>query len=143
MAYEPEPAFETFAHGAQIGVRGRGARPAGAFANAARALVSLITDLERVAPSEEVRFELAASDPDFLLFSWIEALLHEMEARDMVFSDFEVEIADGLLRARARGEALDPARHRLAARVQGPRLEELAVRREADGTWLAQCVVDL
>jgi len=61
----------------------------------------------------------------------------------MLFSRFEVELEDGRLRARAHGEPVDVARHRPAVEVKGPTLTELAVRREPDGSWLAQCVVDV
>jgi SHS2 domain-containing protein len=41
------------------------------------------------------------------------------------------------------GEPVDVARHTPAVEVKGATLTELAVRQEADGTWVAQCVLDV
>lgn len=143
MTLELGTAFETFDHGADIGVRGRGASLAQAFANAARALTSVVTDLEGVEPREEVRLELEGGDLELLFYSWLEALVYEMATRGMLFSEFELELADGRLSARLRGERVDVARHRPAVEVKGPTMTELSVRRGPDGIWTAQCVVDV
>lgn len=41
------------------------------------------------------------------------------------------------------GEPLDRARHRPAVEIKGATYTELHVRQDADGTWHAQCVVDV
>jgi SHS2 domain-containing protein len=61
----------------------------------------------------------------------------------MLFSRFDVHIAGDSLEADAWGEPIDVARHAPAVEVKGATLTELAVRREPDGRWLAQCVVDV
>ena len=134
---------ETFDHGADIGVRGRGATLARAFEQAALALTTVVTDLESVAQDEEVRLACEDPDPELLLFAWLGAVVYEMATRRMLFSRFEVVIEDGRLRGRAWGERVDVARHAPAVEVKGATLTELSVRREADGGWLAQCVVDV
>ncbi len=134
---------ETFEHGSDIGVRGRGATLEAAFAGAALALTSVITDPERVAPNQAVELGCEAGDPELLLVAWLDALIYEMAVRRMLFSRFELRIEDSRLAARAFGEALDIARHQPAVEVKGATLSELAVRRDASGGWLAQCVVDV
>ncbi|ROR32587.1 archease [Inmirania thermothiophila] len=139
-----EPAWEHFDHGADIGVRGWGATPEEAFAHAALALVAVITDPARVRPREAVEITLEESDLEYLLYAWLGALVSEMALRRMLFGRFEVAIEDGTrLRGRAWGEPVDPDRHRPAVEVKGPTFTALAVRREPDGRWRAQCVVDV
>jgi tRNA nucleotidyltransferase (CCA-adding enzyme) len=65
-----------------------------------------------------------------------------MATRNMLFGDFDVEIADGTLRATAWGEPVDVARHEPAVEVKGATLTALAVTHDDDG-WRVQCVVDV
>jgi SHS2 domain-containing protein len=139
----PEPAYETFLHGADIGVRGRGASLAEAFAGAALALTAVVTEPARVAPREAVPVRCEAPDDELLLVQWLDALIYEMATRRMLFSRFELRIEPGRLEGRAFGEPVDVPRHEPAVEVKGATLTELAVRREPDGVWLAQCVVDV
>lgn len=135
--------WETFAHEADIGVRGNGATLAAAFTGAAMAMMSVICDPARVGAGETVIIECTAPNEEVLLVDWLNALVYEMATRRMLFSRFEVSIGDRHLLATAWGEPVDVARHRPAAEVKGASFCELAVRQEADGRWTAQCVVDV
>ena len=135
--------WETFSHDADIGVRGRGATVAEAFAGAATALTAVICDPEAVGASETVRIACAAPDDELLLLDWLNALIYEMATRHLLFSRFAVRIAGHRLTATAWGEPVDVARHQPAAEIKGASFCELAVRQEPDGRWLAQCVVDV
>lgn len=135
--------WETFAHDADIGVRGTGATLAEAFAGAATALTSVICDPALVGAGESLRIECEAPDDELLLLDWLHALIYEMATRHLLFSRFAVSIADHRLSATAWGEPVDVARHQPAAEVKGASPCELAVRRQPDGRWLAQCVVDV
>lgn len=135
--------WQTFAHEADIGVRGRGATPAEAFAGAALALTASICDPALVEARERVVVECAAPDLELLLVDWLNALVYEMATRHMLFSRFDVRIAGESLRAEAWGEAVQVQRHRPAAEVKGASYCELKVESQADGQWLAQCVVDV
>ncbi len=134
---------ETFEHGSDIGVRGRGATLEAAFAEAALALTSVITDPERVAASTAVELSCEAPDSELLLVAWLDALIYEMAVRRMLFSRFELSIEDGRLVGRAWGEEVDVPRHQPAVEVKGATLTELSVRRDSAGQWVAQCVVDV
>jgi len=134
---------QTFPHEADIGVRGIGATPAAAFAEAAMALTSVICDPARVVPERAVVIECSAPDAELLLVDWLSALIFEMATRSMLFSRFEVALEGERLRATAWGEAVEVGRHRPAAEVKGASFCELKVARQADGRWLAQCVVDV
>jgi SHS2 domain-containing protein len=142
-ARPPDAGHATFDHGADIGVSGWGATLAEAYEQAALALTSVVCDLDAVRPDHVVAISCEDDDPELLLFAWLGALVYEMAARSMLFSRFEVTLADGRLEARAHGEPVDVARHAPAVEVKGPTMTELSVRREEDGTWRARCVVDV
>lgn len=135
--------WETFPHEADVGVRGLGATLAEAFAGAAMAMTSVICDPDQVEPREAVTIECAAPDDELLLVDWLNALVYETATRHMLFSRFEVRVDDHRLSATAWGEPVEPARHQPAAEIKGASFCELAVRRRADGQWLAQCIVDV
>jgi SHS2 domain-containing protein len=135
--------WQHFAHGADIGVRGRGATLAEAFAAAAVGLTAVVADPLQVRPLEPVRIECAMADRGLLFYEWLNSLVFLMATRRMLFSRFDVRIAGDTLEADAWGEPVDIARHAPAVEVKGATLTELAVRQEPDGRWLAQCVVDV
>ena len=136
-------AWEHFAHGADIGVRGRGATLAQAFAEAAVALTAVVTDPGGVRPAMPVDVVRASPDAEFLLVDWLNAIVYEMATRRMVFGRFDVSLDGTTLRATAWGEPLDRARHAPAVEPKGATFTALAVRRADDGQWVAQCVVDV
>ena len=143
MSEDPGARGELFPHGSDIGIRGHGPTPAAAFEAAAGALTRVITDPSLVKPRDVVEIQVSGEDPEMLFYDWINALVAEMSARSMLFSRFEVEIANSGLRGRAFGENVDVRRHRPAVEVKGATMTCLEVRREPDGAWLAQCVVDV
>ena len=138
-----ERRWEHFSHSADIGVRGIGPTKAAAFEEAAIALTSVITDADSVAPAQSITVHCADPDDDILLLDWLNALVFEMATRRMLFGRFGVEIEGAKLSGTAAGETVDPARHRPAVEVKGATFTELLVRQEADGQWVAQCVVDV
>jgi SHS2 domain-containing protein len=135
--------WEHFAHGADIGVRGRGATAARAFEQAALALTAVITDPALVRQVAAVPIRCHAPDHDLLLYEWLNALVYHMATQHLLFSAFDVRITDGDLVAEARGETVDVGRHAPAVEVKGATLTELAVRHDAAGHWRAQCVLDV
>lgn len=138
-----EPRAELFAHGADIGVRGIGATRASAFEQAARALMMAITEPNSIDPRSEIDIACKAPDDGFLLLDWLNALIYEMGVRRLVFGHFKVAIDDGRLNGKAWGEPIDATRHAPAVEPKGATLTELMVKQRADGTWVAQCVVDV
>ena len=135
--------WEHFAHGADIGVRGRGTSKAEAFEQAARAMTAVITDLELVAPRDPVRIECEAPDDELLFVDLLNAIVYEMATRQFLFGRFEVSLDGCRLSGAAWGEPVDVVRHEPAVEVKGATLTALRVGQEADGTWLAQCIVDV
>jgi tRNA nucleotidyltransferase (CCA-adding enzyme) len=135
--------WEQFPHGADTGIRGIGATPAGAFEQAALALSAAVTDLDRIRPRETVRIDCEEADLELLLVDWLNAVIYEMTTRNMLFRRYRVQLEDGRLSAEADGEAIDRRRHEPAVEPKGATYTELRVARQPDGLWLAQCVIDV
>lgn len=136
------PPFENFAHDADAGVRGRGPTLAEALANAGRALTAVVTDPASVREVLSVEIACEASDPEVLLFDWLNALVFEMATRRVLFGRYEVKVEGARLVARAFGEPVEVARHHPAVEVKGATWTALRVAREG-GAWVAECVVDV
>ena len=135
-------AWEHFEHEADIGVRGRGATLAEAFAQAALALTAIVTDPALVEPRIPVAIRCEAPDPEFLLVDWLNALIYEMATRHMLFSHYDVRIEGDRLEATAWGEPVDRSRHQPAVEPKGATFTALQVARQGE-EWIAQCVVDV
>lgn len=135
--------WEHFPHGADIGVRGFGETREESFEQAALALTGVVTDPARVQAKSDVEIACSAPDDALLLADWLNALIYEMDTRRMLFSRFRVEISGDTLRGRASGEPVDVARHQPAVGVKGATYTELKAARTPEGTWVAQCVVDV
>ena len=135
--------WEHFAHGADIGIRGRGATRDEAFADAARALTAVVTDPDSVAPQRSVPIRCEAPDDELLLVAWLNAVIYEMATRRMLFGRFDVHIDSERLVATAWGERVDVSRHHPAVEPKGATMTALRVAYEPDSTWLAQTVIDV
>lgn len=135
--------WEHFAHGADVGVRGRGESAARAFEQAALALTAVVTDPSQVRAERAVRIHCRAPDLEMLLYDWLNAVVYHMSAERLLFSSFDVSLREGELEAVARGEPVDVERHAPAVEVKGATLTELEVRRDGAGRWHAQCVLDV
>ncbi|MFX0211880.1 MAG: archease, partial [Candidatus Hodarchaeota archaeon] len=61
------------------------------FCNAAKAMFSVMVDLNMVPPDEQVKVEVDARTEESLLYSWLSDLLLEAEVNGYFFSSFRVE----------------------------------------------------
>jgi len=138
-------AWEHFRHGADIGVRGLGSTPGEAFAQAAMALTAVVTDPACIRPRHVLEIRMRDSDPELLLFDWLNEIVFLMATRRMLFGHFEVsvDVTKAELHATIHGEPVDRQRHAPAVEIKGVTLTELKVAPLDDGRWLAQCVVDV
>lgn len=135
--------WEHFPHEADIGVRGIGSTREKAFEAAGLGVTAVITDLASVSPMQAVQIACEAPDEELLLVDWLNALVYEMATRKMLFSRFTVHLNDHSLHATAWGEQIEVARHQPAVEVKGATYTALSVKRDEQGRWIAQCVVDV
>jgi tRNA nucleotidyltransferase (CCA-adding enzyme) len=143
MARDGQVGWEHFEHEADVGIRGVGPSREAAFEQAALALTHVITDAARVEPRIAVEVSCDAPDSNILLIDWLNTLVFEMATRGMLFGRFEVRIEGARLYGRAWGEPVDLARHEPSVEIKGATYTALEVRRHDDGTWTAQCVLDV
>jgi SHS2 domain-containing protein len=135
--------YEIFEHTADLGLRIRSGDLDALFAEAGEALLAAICDdPASVETAEEVEFSLEADRADDLLHDWLSELLYTFHTRRMVFARFDVKVELPRLKAVARGEPIDPARHRLDLEIKAITYHGLKVEREAGG-WLAEVIVDI
>jgi tRNA nucleotidyltransferase (CCA-adding enzyme) len=139
----PDAHWELYSHPSDIGIRGFGPTREAAFAQAAMALTAVITDLQKVQPKEAVDIVCEEQDDELLFINWLSALLYEMDTRGMLFGRFEIEPIEGGIKARAWGEPVEVVRHEPAVEVKAATYADLKVERKDDGTWVAQCIVDV
>lgn len=135
--------WEHFSHQADIGVRGIGESISSAFEQAALALSAVITDLALVVPAQTVTVECENPDQELLLVDWLNSIVYEMATRSMLFCRYDINLEGTHLTATLHGEPVDVQRHQPAVEVKGATYTELKVAQRSDGSWLAQCVVDV
>ncbi|MCJ7779102.1 MAG: archease [Sedimentisphaerales bacterium] len=135
--------WEHYSHPADVGIRGFGPTKEQAFAQAGLALTAVITDLKTVEPKQPVKITCREQDDELLFVDWLNALIYEMATRRMLFSKFEVGIKDKELRAKAWGEKIDLKKHNPVVEVKAATYADLKVLQSKDGSWLAQCIVDV
>ena len=136
---------EIFEHTADLGLRATAPTLERLMADAACGLFEIIAgDLGQIRPRHDhaERFNVAGTDPTWLLFDWISELHAAFELRRMLFCGFDVSIDAAGLHATAHGEPYAPARHSLAHEIKAITQHELSVVETADG-WEATLIVDI
>jgi SHS2 domain-containing protein len=128
MAEAMEKDFEILNHTADVGIIAYGADMKQAFANVARGLFSLITDLDDV---EEILYrdaELTATDEESLLVEWLNELIYQFDTEGIIFKRFDIIQLDSTrLKARGYGEKVDKSRHKLKIGVKAATYHMLKV----------------
>lgn len=135
--------YETFEHGADIGIRGWGKNVPESFENCARAMFTLEVENLKSVKSDNCRTIACSSfDLESLLVAWLNALLAESDIERLIFSYFKVSVLGNQLEGTACGETFDPVRHEAGVEVKGATYTEVKVMKQGE-LWLAQCVVDV
>jgi tRNA nucleotidyltransferase (CCA-adding enzyme) len=137
------PRWEHFSHDADVGIRGYGRSPAEAFEQAALAMTGAVANPRTIELRQAVEVDCEAPDRELLLADWLNSLIYEMATRRMCFGRFEVRIDGTHLRGRAWGEPVAIEKHEPIVEIKGATYTALRVAQEADGLWLAQCVIDV
>ena len=123
-----EKDFEIVDHTADVGIIAYGADISQAFANAARALFSLITELDDVEEILHRDIELVAPDRESLLVEWLNELIYLFDTENIVFKRFDVtQLNNTQLKARSYGEKIDSSKHRLKTGVKAATYHMLRV----------------
>ena len=120
--------FEILDHTADVGIIAYGADLKQAFASAARALFSLITELDDVEEIIHQDIKLTASDKESLLVGWLNELIYRFDTEGILFKRFDIsQLSDTHLEARGYGEKVDSSKHSLKTGVKGATYHMLKV----------------
>jgi SHS2 domain-containing protein len=120
--------FEILNHTADVGIIAYGADLKQAFANAAKGLFSLITDLGKVKEALHRDAELTAADEENLLVEWLNELIYQFATEWIIFKRFDiVQLDNTRLKARGYGEKIDKSKHRLKVEVKAATYHMLKV----------------
>lgn len=123
-----EREFEIINHTADVGIRAYGANIGQAFANAARALFSLMVEPDNVGEIIYRDIELTAQDQESLLVEWLNELIYLFDVENIIFKRFEIiEINNTQLKARGYGEKVDISKHKLKTGVKAATYHMLRV----------------
>jgi len=135
--------YETFEHTADVGLRIRADSLETLMVDAARGLFSLIvTNLDQVNPVQEKQIRIDATEPDYLLFDWLNELLYAFDTEQLLLSKFAVRVDETGLTATCRGESMRTEHHEMDHEVKAITYHGLTVRRDGEG-WLAEVIVDI
>ncbi|KYK33089.1 MAG: hypothetical protein AYK19_14425 [Theionarchaea archaeon DG-70-1] len=143
MFMEP---FEFLDHEADIGIRGWGKTIEEAFENGAKAMFSVMVNLEGVELKEEIHVGVTAEDLDLLFIEWLNELLAQRDISEMIFSEFTAQISDKngeiTLSGTAQGELLNSEKHEIRTEVKAATYFGLKSGKEK-GLHYFQCVLDI
>jgi len=114
------------------------------FSLSAQALFEAMVELEDVRPEQEILISLSAEKLDNLLFDWLAELVYQKDVDAQLFSQFEVSIAENgsyKLDGSAKGEPIDPSRHRLKTDVKAITYHMFKLEKKDKG-YYARVVLD-
>ena len=118
-------------HTADIGIVARGSSINQAFANAAKGLFSLITNLVDVTETERREIEVSADDIESLLVAWLNELIYLFDVENILFKRFEImQLSDTRLKATAFGEKVDRTRHTIKLGIKATTYNMLEIDRK-------------
>lgn len=135
--------FEIIDHTADVGIVAYGADVEELFANAARALFSLIAAPETIEGQLRCDLEVSSRDRESLLVDWLNELIYVFDVKHILFNRFDIEgLTHGNLRAACYGECFDPTKHKLRTGVKAATYHMLKLDRSDDG-YKAQVILDI
>ena len=142
--------YETFEHTADIGIRAWGGEFAEVFEEAAKALFSVMVDLESVSVRQKVKIELSENSGEELFLAWLKELLFTFETQHLLFCEFKIldlgshSSQDGAfkLTAEAGGEPIDDKKHILGREVKAITLHQFKLAKDKS-RYLAEVILDI
>ncbi len=122
--------FEVINHTADVGLVAYGADMSEVFANAAKGLFSLITELDDVREVVRREIELTAPDQESLLVGWLNELIFLFDTEYLLFKRFDIiRISQTELKAVGYGEKVDSSRHEIKIGVKAATYHMLQIDR--------------
>ena len=119
----------------------------GIFIDSGKALTNtMVDDLKSIKTNKKYTFKVESQERDLLLFEFLEKLVIEKDANQMLFSEFEVKINQinekFMVSVIAHGEHIDYDRHELCADVKAVTLHKFSLTKEKED-WKAEMILDM
>ena len=119
----------------------------GIFIDSGKALTNtMVDDLKSIKTNQKYTFKVESQERDLLLFEFLEKLVIEKDANQMLFSEFEVEINQTnekfMVSVIAHGEHIDYDRHELCADVKAVTLHKFSLIK-GKKNWNAKMILDI
>jgi SHS2 domain-containing protein len=135
--------YQTFEHTADLGLRVQANDLNALFAEAGKALFSLITpQLDEIELVEEMPITIKGHDVEELLHDWLTELLFTFYVHRRLLKKFEVHITSSGLTATVYGEKIEPKRHEISLEIKAITWHGLKVEQTHSG-WTAEVIVDI
>lgn len=138
--------YKTYEHPADIGVYGKGPTLDIAFSEVAKAMFSVIVDIEKIKKDKFILIELESTNEEDLLFAWLNELLASADINNIFFCECEVKISNKNdnfnLKAKCFGSPRDKNPDKYKVEVKAATYFDLSVKKEK-GQFIAQCIVDV
>lgn len=117
------------------------------FTSAAEAVMNLmVEELDSIAEKEKREIRLEEESVEMLLFELMQELIYYKDAERLLLRAFDLKVSekDGKYRlsGQARGEEIDPEKHRLNVDVKAVTFHRYRVEK-TDRGWEATVVVDI
>lgn len=106
-------------------------------------MTAVVSDLDSIEPNEPIAVACSAPDDELLLVDWLNAVIYEMATRRMLFSQFDIRVAEHSLDGRIWGEKVSIDKHKPSVEIKGATYTNLSVGRPSNDQWIAECVVDV
>ena len=141
--------YETFEHGADVGIRGYGETLEEAFSEVLKALTTLYVeniDFNEVSPISEREVEVSADTLDELLVFFVNKAISLVSLEDVLVIGFQGRIEEREGKYYLTGKFLvipfDRERFGYGVEVKGATFTQAKVEKREEG-WIVQCVVDV
>ena len=120
--------YEIINHTADVCLRVYGKSLDELFENAARAMMELITDREKINPSQEIEIEVRGETKEELLVHCLHEILFLHEVKKIVFKDFRLNlISETHAKGKAIGEKIDINKHELSFDIKAVTYHNLKI----------------
>jgi len=137
-----EKQYKLINHTADIGIRAYGKDLKQAFANTARGMFSLITDLRKIKTSYSREIAVDAGDKETLLVTWLDELIYLFDTEYLLFKKFDIsELTESSLKAKAYGEKVDSRRHAIKIGIKSTTYHMLRI--WCNGGYHIQVIFDV
>ena len=128
-----------FNHDANVGIIGRGETIEICFADAAKLMFALMTDVSKIHFIQIITFEFEEDNTEDALITWLNLLLDKAKSHHLIFGDFRLKREGNIWKATVSGQKNDTVNDRVMD-VKGAIPDELSVMKINYG-WEVRCVV--